>query len=206
MVQKWIVGMLGAFAVLAMVGVGFSAFTATATVNGSASAGTVGVAIVAESSAPATCFYLPDTPYGGSAAPGSVLLNVPTALSSVATFTAANLTPGVGCDAYITIENTGSVPENISIALSTAGANGVCASTDQNCFDVISQSGIEAASGYYFGGSPTGAGPASVSTNFVTLAPGATYADAVAVLIATGSTSAPASATFTLTYTASAGI
>ena len=206
MAQKWILGVVGAFAVLALAGVGFAAFTAQATVNGSASAASVDLQIVSQSSFATTCFYLPDTPYPYAAAPGNVSLATGEGFVSTATMTASNLTPGVGCFVYVTIENTGSVPENVSVALSTQGANGVCAAYAINCYDVISQSGIQASGLWYVIGSPTAPGPATVSTDFVTLPVGGTYSDYIGVLIATTSTSAPASGTFTLTYTASAGI
>ncbi|HTW55637.1 MAG TPA: hypothetical protein VMG36_04220 [Thermoplasmata archaeon] len=206
MAQKWIIGVIGAFAVLALAGVGFSAFTAQATVNGSAAAATVNLQIVGPDSTAISCLYLPTTPYPYAPAPGNVSLVTGEGFSSTATFSVSNLTPGVYCGAYVTLENTGSVPENVSVALSTQGANGICAVDQINCFDVATQSGIEASGLWSIIGSPTAPGPATVSNNFVTLGVGGTYSDFIVVLITTGSTSAPSHGTFTLTYTASAGI
>jgi hypothetical protein len=206
MAQKWVLGVVGAFAVLALAGVGFAAFTAQATVNGSASAATVNLQIVSEESAANTCFYLPGTPLAGSPAAGNVSLSTSGPLVSTATVAVSNLTPGVVCDVFVTLENTGSVPENVSVVLNTQGADGICAPSAVNCDDVLTLSGIQASGFYWFIGSPTAGSPSGASPNFVTLAVGGTYTDYIAVLITTGSTSAPALGTFSLVYTASAGI
>ena len=203
MTKKWVVGVIGAFALVAMTGVGFSAFTASATVYGTASAATMGLEITWTGAS--TCTYLPGTPLGGQVAPGNVSFSPVAEGGTVVSFSASNMTPGVYCQGDLQLTNTGSVPVNVSVVLSTAGSNGICGAYGVNCYDVISYSGIEASGEWWFYGSPTAPGPADVSTNFTTLNPGNSTVDAIAVLISTGFTSVDPSAFFTLTYTASAG-
>jgi len=203
MAMKWVFGVIGAFAVLAMTGIGFSAFTASATVHGTASAATMGLEITETSAY--HCTYLPGTPLAYQLAPGNVSFSPVSAGGTVVSFNASNMTPGVYCQGDLKLTNTGSVPVNVSVVLSTAGDNGICGAYGTNCYDVISTSGIEASGEWHFDGSPTAPGPADVSSNFTRLNPGGSTVDAIAVLISTGFTSVDPTAYFTLTYTASAG-
>lgn len=200
--KKWAMGLVGAFAVLGLAGVGFSAFTATAQVNGYAYGATMGLEIV--SSFGADCGSLfHATPPG----PGNfTFFGENVAMTSISA-SVTNLTPGVYCEGAIELQNTGSVPVNVSVVLETAGTNGICTAYAINCYDVESISGIEAAGWQWYSASPTAGHSAYVSANFTTLNPGATYWDWIASNIPPTSTSAstPASGTFTLVYTASAG-
>ncbi|HTP56013.1 MAG TPA: hypothetical protein VML53_05030 [Thermoplasmata archaeon] len=203
MAKRWLVGLVAAVAVVGLAGVGFSAFTATATVNGYATAGSVSLQITETGGY--ACFYLPDTPYGYASAPGNVSFSPIRDGGTEVSLNVSNLTPGVICSGLILLTNAGSVPLNVSVSLYTAGFNGVCGAYDYDCYDAITYSGIQASGHYWFGGSPTAGGPSDLSANFVTLAPGGSFVDDIGILIETGSTSAPGAAAFSLVYTGSAG-
>ncbi len=200
MARNWVVGIGAALALIVVAGTGFAAFTATATVNGQASAGTVGLAIT-------STFILGCDAFDGAPVPGpgNITFSDLNEQQTSVTLTVSNLTPSAYCDAYLTLENTGSVPENLSVVLDTPGSNGVCAPSAINCFAVFTLSGIDQGR-FWFSDSPYTDTPTSAVSNLVTLAPGGTYTDAIGVAIPTGSTDAtPSSAVFTLAYTASAG-
>ena len=188
-------------ALVVVAGTGFAAFTATATVNGRANAASVGLDFTG------TYTYACDYWYNIPGAPGNISV---TAVSSPVTsisVTASNLTPGVYCTVAAAVENTGSVPENISVALETAGSNGMCTALELNCYTVFTWSGISNGGNIYWIGAPNYGTPTDVSNNFVTLQPGASFFDFYGVTIPEGSNDAtPASAQFTLVYTASAGL
>ena len=200
MTHKWVLGIGAALALVLVAGAGFAAFTATATVNGKASAGSVDLAIVADHSLGCYAFFGAQSP-----GPGNVSFTDLNEQRTSVTLTVSNLTPSAFCNANVTLENVGSVPVNLSVALNTAGSGGVCAAEAINCFEVYTLSGIT--EGYvWFADSPTGSTPTSSVSNIATLAPGATYTDYIGIAIPSGSTDAtPSSATFSLVYTASAG-
>ena len=192
-----------AIAVLAVAGAGFAAFTATATINGKATAGSVDLAIIQTSVGGCNSFYFAQYP-----GPGNVTFSNLNAQKTAVTLTISNLTPSAYCGAFVKLENTGSVPANLSLALNTAGTNGVCPTNNDaaiNCYSITTLSGIDEGQTYWYG-SPYGDTPTTSISNIVTLAPGGTYTDLIGAEIPTGSTDAtPASTTFTLVYTASAG-
>ncbi len=200
MSKRWVLGIGVALAVVALAGTGFAAFTATATVNGRASAGSVELAIV--STSVGTC-----QGFSGATAPGvgNYTFSGLNEQRTAVTVTVTNLTPSTLCYGYVELENTGSVPVNLSAVLQTPGVSGLCAPSAYNCYDVATASGLEA-SGYYFWSGTGQRGPTSSVTNIVTIAPGATYTDVIGVGIPGTSTNAtPSSATFSIVYTASAG-
>ena len=200
MTHKWAVGVGLAIAMVALAGTGFAAFTATATVNGRATAGTVGLAIVNTASLGCNAFY--GAQYPG---PGNVTFSNLNEQETSITLTVTNLTPSAFCGADVELENTGSVPVNLSAALNTPGSGGVCSNYGTNCYSVFTLSGIDQGI-VYWAGSPNGLTPASSVSNIVTLSPGGTYTDLIGILIPSGSTDAtPPSAVFSLVYTASAG-
>jgi len=197
MAKRWLVGLVAAIAVVSLAGVGFSAFTATATVNGTASAATMGLEIVQNSTS--GCYYNLNTP----GAPGNISLVGETEARTTISLVVSNLTPGINCRAYVQLENTGSVPVNVSVQLDTPGAAGVCTAYAINCFDVDTLSGIQAAGWQWWTGSPTGGTSSYSYSNFSTLTPGGTVWDYIGVDIPYGSTDAtPGSAAFSLVYTA----
>jgi predicted ribosomally synthesized peptide with SipW-like signal peptide len=200
MAHKWIVGVGAALALIIVAGSGFAAFTASATVNGKATAGTVGLAITATDVLGCYAFYGAQAP-----GPGNISFSGLNEARNSVTLTTTNLTPSAFCDSTVTLENTGSVPENLSVVLNTPGANGVCAPEQQSCFEVYTVSGIT--EGWvWWDSSPTGSTPTSSVTNIVTLAPGASYTDWLGVAIPPGANNGtPSSATFSLVYTATAG-
>ena len=197
MMKKWWVGLVAIVGVVALAGVGFSAFTAQASVNAYASGATMGLEIISNSTS--GCYYNLNTP----GAPGSISFSGENAAMNSISLTVSNLAPGINCRAYVELENTGSVPVNVSVALLTPGSNGICTAYTINCFDVDTLSGIQAAGWQWWTGSPT-AGSSSYSYgNFSTLNPGATVWDYIGVDIPFGSTDAtPPAALFTLAYTA----
>ncbi|MGP8077852.1 MAG: hypothetical protein ACLQD8_00225 [Thermoplasmata archaeon] len=195
MTKRWLVGLVAAIAVVCMAGVGFSAFTAQATVYGNASAASVGLQIVENESF--GCFY-----YGHlESAPGSISFAGLSDGNTAVTLNVANLTPDQVCTATLTIENTGSQPLNVSIALNTPGSNGICLTTEADCFGVTTVSGITVG-GFYF----TNPSATAFVQNFTYLNPGQTYTDTYAVSIEWGSdNSTPSAGTFTLVYSATVG-
>jgi hypothetical protein len=197
MTRKWILGVGAALALVIVVGTGFAAFTATATVNGKATAGSVQLAIV-------NANYVSCGGFSGVSFPGPgnfTFFGENEARTSIS-LSVSNLTPDAWCQGYVELENVGSVPVNLSVTLNTPGSNGVCGIDLGNCTAVTTSSGINEGWQLWYGG-PTGL---TTVSNFATLAPGALYVDYVAVGIAGGSTDVtPATATFSLVYTASAG-
>ena len=185
MTKKWIAGMLGVLAVAALVGVGYSAFTATATVNGTATAGTAEITV--SSPAAGTCGYV-----GGGPAPGGFSFAENHALT-VLTVGLSNLVPGGICSFSFTVTNVGTVPVVLSDQLNET--SGICApGPTLNCYGVNDGSGL------------TSATPVLSVTSLATLAVGGTYLDTVWVGIPAGSTSAPPSGGFSIYFTGSAGV
>ena len=200
MAHKWVVGIGAALALVIVAGTGFAAFTATATVNGKASAGSVDLAIVETYVGGCNAFYGAQAP-----GPGNVTFTDLNEQETSVTLTVSNLTPSAFCVAAVTLENTGSVPVNLSVTLNTPGINGVCSNYGLNCYSVFTNSGIDQGI-VWFADSPTGNTPTSSVSNIVTLSPGGTYTDDIGVEIPTGSTDAtPSTATFSLVYTGTAG-
>ncbi len=198
MAHKWALGIGAALALVIVAGTGFAAFTATATVNGKASAGSVDLAIV--DAFPAGCGGFSGSQYPG---PGNYTFSNENEARTSISLTVTNLTPDAWCQGEIVLENVGSVPVNLSVTLNTPGSNGICAPDADNCTAVTTTSGIDEGWQLWYV-SPT---PASTVTNFATLAPGALYYDYIAVGIAGGSTDVtPSTATFSLVYTGSAGV
>jgi len=188
MVRRWIVGVGAAVAVLAMVGVGFSAFTASATVNGTGYAATVDLDVSASHYLVTLCEWFNFTFY--TVASISVTPLTPNSIA----FSATNMVPDTRCFFAVDVTNVGSVAVSVSETL-VPGA-GICAPGATNgCFD---------ASTWLY---PTDA-IAGAYTNSITpsLAPGSTFYDWAVISIPPGWTSAPVSGTFEVVYTATAGV
>jgi hypothetical protein len=185
MLQRWVVGLLGVFAVAALVGVGYSAFTASATVNGTATAGTVSIEV--RSSLSGSCTYA-----SGAPAPGAFTFSE-NAADTVLSIGVSSLVPGGVCTTQATVTNTGSVPVLLNDQLNES--SGICASGPTlNCYDVSDTAGLRSVS------------PVLNVNSIVTLAPGGSYTDTIAVYIPAGSTSAPASGNFAVYFMGSAGL
>jgi hypothetical protein len=180
--KKWVVGMMAVLAVAALVGVGYSAFTATATVNGTATAGLD--AIQVSSSQSGACFYP-----SGAPAPGSFGFSL-NAKDTVLTLSVTNMVPGAVCSTVATISNVGSVPVVLSNQLNTT--SGICVGPALNCYDVSDTAGLSSVTGI------------KNVNSIATL--GSPYADTINVWIPAGSTSAPSSGVFSIYYVGSAGI
>jgi len=206
MAKQWLVGLVGAFAVICLAGVGFSAFTASATVNGQASAATMDLKIYATEIG--SCSSIPaGIPVPGA---GNVTFSNLNAAETSVTLSVSNLTPNVYCLAYVWLQNAGSVPVNLSVAINTPGVDGMCTGGAVNCFDVFTYSGLDltgAPYGYWFLASPNLGTPTYSQTNVITLNPSAVYGDIIGVDIpSTSGDSTPGSAVFSIVYTASAGL
>jgi len=182
MTKKWVVGVLGVLAVAALVGVGYSAFTATATVNGTATAGIAAIEVT--STGAGYCQYPTGAP-----APGSFVF-AENAKDTVLSVTVSNLVPGSICVTSVTVQNVGTVPVALSAQLNATG--GICSGPALNCYDVATTSGLSSAAGIF-----------SVPA-FANL--GGPYLDSISVSIPAGSTSAPASGSFAVFYIGSAGL
>ncbi|HTW55002.1 MAG TPA: hypothetical protein VMG36_00940 [Thermoplasmata archaeon] len=201
MAQRWLIGVIAAFAVIGMAGVGFSAFTATATVNGSASAATMGLKIIENDTV--ACDWYFNTP----GAPGNISFSNENAGQTVISLKVTNMTPGVYCVGIVVLENTGSVPVNVSVAFLTAGANGMCNAFQLNCYGVFTLSGLATDGSIWWDAQPTFGIVTDSYSNFATLQPGGSFVDWIGVDMPAGSTSAPAGGgAFSIVYTASAGI
>ena len=186
--KRWVIGVAAAFAVLAMAGVGFSAFTATATVNGTAYAGSAELTVVQSHFLATLCEWYNFSFYTG----GSI--TVTPVSSNVLSFSVTNLVPGVRCFIGVNVTNVGSVPLSVTGAL-VPGA-GICSTGATNgCFD--------AGTWLYPIDAITG-----VTSWLITpsLSPGAIFYDFVVVGIPPGFTSAPTSASFSIVYTGTAGV
>ncbi|HTP53986.1 MAG TPA: hypothetical protein VML94_03350 [Thermoplasmata archaeon] len=199
--KRWLVGLVAAIAVVCMAGAGFSAFTAQAAVYGTANSATMDLQIT--DSATFGCFYFYNVP----GAPGSIAVTGENAELTALTVVASNMTPSTYCYIGIALENTGSVAVNVSVALETAGAGGMCVADEVSCYGVFTYSGIGSDGTIYWVGAPNYGTPTYSNANFVTLSPGGTYIDYIGVDLPPGSTDAsPASATFTVLYTATPGV
>jgi hypothetical protein len=176
MASKWIAGMLGVFVVLGVAGVGFAAFTDTVVVNGTATAATVAIQL---------------TPLPNNVNfPGHTLLTGLSEAKDSVTLTAWNLVPGDYPHETVKIKNVGTVPVQLSVALS--GDQNMVLPAGTNGYDVYTSSGLGAYAG-------------TVNTGWVTLFPGHWVLDSIYVGIPSGATAVPASMTFSITYTATAG-
>lgn len=184
MSKRWVLGLAAAITVVAVAGVGFSAFTTTAIVNGNATAATVSLTV-----APGGytgCWWLNNgsTYYEGTITQTAVS-------SSQVTFTVGNLIPGTYCGGFVYVTNGGSVELNLT---NTLTGTGLCTPTvTTNCYWVTGVGGaLNSAAGYW-------------SYNNPTLYPGV-YFDNYYIGIPAGSTTAPATGSFTATYVATAGL
>lgn len=198
MVKKWWVGVASAFVVLALAGVGFSAFTASATVTGSISAASAEIQF--GSFLGHGCVYESN----GATGPGSLTFSGLNPAATSINLDVQGINLGEYCDGAIQIMNSGTGPVTLTAGILFLGENGICGAGQTDCFDVVSASGI-AASGYTcLNGSPTPCGTsAEVSTDFVTLSPGQTFTDDIGVAFAPGSdASSPTTGTFELVYIA----
>ncbi len=175
---KWVVGLVGVFVVLGVAGVGFAAFTDPLTINGSATAGTLDVHIVDYSN--------------NVAYPGHTYLTHLSGDKKSIDLYAWNLVPGQYPNEQVKLKNVGTLPAHIAVTLVNSDGN-LVAMGGADAFDVQTTSGLTAVGGVW-----------SV-THWVTLYPGHSIWDTIYVGIPAGSTSAPASTTFTIVYTATAG-
>jgi len=191
-------------------------------VNGSANAPSMGLKIFAlhplgrTDATPGGNYFLYQAALGTST-PCDGFYNIPNAPGNISfsgwspdqtsvTLTASNLTPSVYCVVGLVLENTGSVPVTVSVAMYSAGFNGMCVAYQIDCYGVFTFSGIGTDGQIYWFGAPNFGTPTDYSANFVTLNPGGTYTDVIGVdLPPFSDDSTPSSAVFTLVYTASAG-
>jgi hypothetical protein len=184
MARRWVLGIVGAFAVLAVAGVGFAAFTASATVTGEASQGTVSLKIT--DFAFFGCHYVTGAP-----APGTFDSASENAVDTVLSLKVGNLTPAAYCSVKVFIMNTGTVPINITAFLNET--SGICPPGGLNCYDVYDSFGLSA-----FGGVTSASLGAPI-------APGVVINDLVSVGIPAGSVSAPPVGIFSVYYLGTAG-
>jgi len=192
MSKHWLLGVVGAFAVIALVGIGFSALTASATVNGNATSGSASLTIVGYGNNTAEGLPVCVTEFGDPSV-GNLTFSGENAIDTSINVAATNLTPGTYCDGYVLLENTGSIPLNLSSALTNLV--NICPALGTDCYDVEDFSGISALGGV-------------LSVPYVTtLAPGATYNDTFFIGIPLGSDDGtPASGSFSLVFTGTAGV
>jgi hypothetical protein len=182
MAKKWLVGVVAAFAILGLAGVGFAAFTASANVYGNASAASPGISVSPSDGYCATTSVDPSSP-------GAVYVN------------SSDLVPGVPCGGVVKVTNTGNVKEIVTSAITDDYTGDLCTAADlaaaaPNCYFVSdTQTGLGA-------GGDSGNG---LNGYYGVLLPGDSFLDNIEVLIPAGSTSVSPSEVFTITFTASQG-
>ena len=186
MARRWMLGLIGAFAAIAVAGIGFAAFTATATVNVVATGGTIGLEIT--DFAFYGCHFVTGAP-----GPGTFDSASENAARTAVTFGVGNLTAGDYCQVKVFIMNTGTIPINVTAFLSEIA--GICAPAALNCYDAGDSWGLTA-----FGGIVSTVAPGEP------FPPGFVFTDLVSVGIPPGSVSAPPSGVFSVNYVASSGI
>ncbi len=190
MTKRWLIGIVASIALVSMVGVGFSAFTTNAYVNGTANAGTASL-LVSASSATSCVFYsggVPDTEDAQVS-----IIPADTFVTSVSV-QVSNGVPGDICAIPLELENAGTVALSVSETV-TATSPAMCPTwPDLNCW------GAGTDTPYL-----TTNGP---STGLVTgfLPAGGTWVVFAFVEFAPFSTSAPAvPGSFTIEFTGTAG-
>ncbi len=177
MSTKWIAGLLGVFVVLGLAGVAFAAFTDQNVVNGTASPATVAIEMLPVAN---------DVHF-----PGHTLFSGLSEVQDQVALTAWNLVPGDYPHESLKIMNVGTVA--VTIAVTLWGDSAMVSLGGTNGYDLQTASGLTAVGGVY------------TVTSWVTLNPGQVATDTIYVGIPGGSTEVPASMSFTVTYTASAG-
>ena len=111
MTRKWVLGLATAITLVAVGGMGFAAFTSTATINATATTGSINLAWtpVGTPNVGAGTLILTNTSY--TTCTSSVT-------SSLVTITAGNLAPGDSCTISTTygllLSNTGSIPATVA--------------------------------------------------------------------------------------------
>ena len=140
-------------------------------------------------------------------APGAIVTAGENAVDTAISVVALNMTPSTYCVIGLVLENSGSVGVNVSVALLTAGANGMCVADQVSCYGVFTFSGVGSDGSIYWVGAPNAGTPTYSNANFVTLSPGGTYTDFIGIDLPPGSMDeSPGSASFTILYTATAGL
>ncbi|HTP55322.1 MAG TPA: hypothetical protein VML53_01470 [Thermoplasmata archaeon] len=204
MVKRWAIVACATLAVVAMTGVGFSAFTSSVTVNGYALSAYTDLQIVNYGVAGCGAFYGATAP-----GPGNISFFGEDEAANEISLVAYNLVPASYCYANITIENTGSEPLNASVVLNTPGANGICTANGTDCYDVFTATGIMTQGWVCFSVAPnclTNHTATYAEYGFVTLQPGQTFTDLIGMDIPPLSdNNTPSIGYFSLVYTGSAG-
>jgi len=204
MVKRWAIVACATLAVVAMTGVGFSAFTASVTVNGYALSASADLQIVNYGVWGCGAFYGATAP-----GPGNISFFGEDEAANEISLAVFNLVPSSYCYANITIENTGSVALNTSVVVNSPGSNGICTANGTDCYDVFTSSGIMTDGWICFTVAPdclTNHTATYAEYGFVTLQPGQTYSDFIGVDIPPLSdNNTPAIGVFSLVYTGSAG-
>jgi len=186
MITKTMMVSLFALSLLALSGVGFAVYSASVTINGTASGGTLVLGTSSWASGTTT-------PTGaGSCAWSDYVAGSPATI----TLTVTNMAPGDSCTASLHIDNLGTLPMT-SESTTFAGVTGYfCTSGGYttNCFFVTDSLGLQS----YVG---------SNGANGLTVSPGGSYPGGywVTVTYASGSTVQSESASFTITFTGSVG-
>lgn len=184
MAKKWVVGLAAAITIVAVAGVGFSTFTTTAYVNGTATSATVALTVAPGDNM--ACYWLSNLTnysYGSiseyAVSPMQVNLSV------------QNLVPGTACAASVYVNNTGTITLNLT---NTLTGTGMCLPGDTDgCFEV---QGV-------YNALDSGAGILSYNNPHLYVG---TYYDNFVVSIPAGFTYAPSTMTFTSTYVGTAGV
>lgn len=122
--RKWVLGMVGVVAALALGGIGFAQFTSTATITGNATAGTFG---------PLTW----DHGATGTPSPVDSQACSTSGSGSTLTLSASNFAPGDTCSVKDALTNHGTLPGLLTESYTLTGSSANCPGTEWSYSDTI---------------------------------------------------------------------
>ena len=123
--RRWVLGLVGVVAVLAVGGIGFAAFTSTATIQGTVSSGTFG---------PLTW----DSGSPGIPSPVASETCSSAGVGSNLTISGAEFAPGESCTVTDVLTNHGTLPGLLTETYSLVGSSASCPGSEWTYTDTIS--------------------------------------------------------------------
>jgi hypothetical protein len=178
---KWVIGVVAVVAMFAVGGIGFAAFTSSAYINGSATAGTLG-----------PLYWTHGDPTGSESFDHcSAVIGTTFNSSDTLNFGASNLAPGDYCSYQAHLHNAGSIPANVYAEVTSTSGSFCGYTTLYDTFAGWSQPGETYGTSY---------GPLTISAG------GALFYQAqMGFIPPAGNEWQGQTCTFTVTFTATAG-